>query len=196
MASLNSLIEDTFKILVSSTVVAGILGLVAKAFFEKQIQNWLMRAKADLDKELESHKARLQESMESHKWRIRRQELFFEREIEAAEEIQKLCDHVLPTYDHPDMDFQDACEHVYQCFGDTADRIGKYLSKYRVFIEPEIVRELEDIGSKAERAKFNYELEAKIPEGTDLELVKKILSDLPSLQDRVFLHLRSKIYDA
>ncbi len=194
MPDLNSFITDTFKLLISSTVVAGTLGFIAKAFFEKQIQEWLLRAKADLDKELETHKAHLLEQMEAYKWRIKRQELFFEREIEAADQMQIMCDLIMPTFNHPDMDYHDACTHVYQDFGNISEQIRGYLTKYKVFVKPEIGRDLENIASSAESRKFHSAQYPDDLDGDDLNLAKKIMDELPNLKDQVILALREKIY--
>lgn len=80
--------------------------------------------KAELNQELERIKAELAKEMETYKLRLRKQELIFNKELEATTEFMRLRKEIFGS----SVDFDDACEEVLR----NLRKIESSLDKFRI----------------------------------------------------------------
>lgn len=77
----------------------------------------LAKEKAQQTQDLEDFKQKLQEAAERHKVRLKKSELIFAKEFEAASALAALNMDIRPKISHPEMDYYDACDEVASNFG-------------------------------------------------------------------------------
>jgi len=108
-----------------------------KGEFEHQLE----RTKADLSRELERTKselnadaerirAELSREADTHKFRLKKLELLFDKEVEAAGEFLQLHRKIVPTWSHPDMDWSDTTREVTDRLGTTERELSAFLVKH------------------------------------------------------------------
>lgn len=140
-------LADIITIVVSVIVtVAGSGGLaawVANKVTDYASQKWLQENQAKLSQALETHRAELAKETEAHKLSLKRQELLFARELEAADAFMTVWRNVWPQYSHPEMDWGDACENAALRLGTIEAELEDYLEKHSVAISAS-VRDLID----------------------------------------------------
>src|SRR6266852_2635339 len=101
------------------------------AFFSKFMADRSIEShKAELGRETEKLKGELAKETETHKLSLKKREILYQREIEAASAFIALHRSIEPKYRHPDMDHDDALEDVVDSFSDTEDRLRKFIAKY------------------------------------------------------------------
>jgi len=129
-----------------SVVAGGIAALVSKSLSER----WLESHKSELQKEVERLKADLAKEQETHKLLLKRKEILFSREIEAAQAFFELHRRVSPTYSFPDKEWEDVVEEVIEDFGKIEKELGNFVRDQGPFLTPAIrklVDEAEDVSS-------------------------------------------------
>ncbi|HYD23778.1 MAG TPA: hypothetical protein VEB68_03210 [Croceibacterium sp.] len=129
-------------------------GLVAKYVSDHASKQWLQTHKGQLDQVLETHKAELTRDTETHKLSLKRQELLFNREIEAADALMKLYRRIYPDYSRPDMEWHDACEDVADRLGQVETDLEDYLELHSAVISGPVREKIEAIRSQAASEKF------------------------------------------
>ena len=157
-----------------------VLGFFANFFVNRVIES----KKASLNQELERLKAELSKETETHKLRLKKQELIFNKELEAAGDFMKLHREILPTYSHPDMDWDDACGEVAQRLSKIETDLDSFLVRHGAVIRTSARKLLSECRSLASNYKFGCieeaQLfhEAKTKAGELLEKLSKIEEDL------------------
>ena len=86
--------------------------------------------KASNTKELEHVKANLVQDLESYKVQLKKSEFLFQKEFEAASAFSALIQSVHPGFNHPMMDWYEACDEIAQNFGKIEIRLGDFLAKF------------------------------------------------------------------
>lgn len=86
---------------------------------------------------LESLRNRLTQDTESYKVKLKKSEFIFEKEYEAAFELVSLKRSFLPTYSHPNMDWNEACDEIAHNFHKIETALGSYLSKHGAVLSKE-----------------------------------------------------------
>src|SRR5208283_75917 len=90
--------------------------------------------KAELNQELERIKAELSRETETHKLKLKKLELIFNKELDAASEFMKTHREIRPSYSHPDMDWDDASMDVLQRLDKIEIDLISFLVKYGAVI--------------------------------------------------------------
>jgi hypothetical protein len=97
---------------------------------KSELQKEVERLKSELGAETERLKADLAKETETHKLRLKKQELLFNRQMDAAKEFMELRREVVPVQTRPMMDISEAAEIMAHKLGDIEQRLNKYISEY------------------------------------------------------------------
>ncbi|MDN3489504.1 hypothetical protein [Pseudoalteromonas sp. APC 3694] len=95
------------------------------------------KEKAEHYRELESLRNKLTQDTESYKVKLKKSEFIFEKEYEAASELVSLKRSFLPTYSHPNMCWNEACDEVAHNFHKIETALSSYLSKHGAVLSKE-----------------------------------------------------------
>jgi hypothetical protein len=87
----------------------------------------LTKEKAQQAQDLETFKKKLQEEAERHKIRLKKSELIFAREFEAASALVAMNRDISPKFLMPDMDYYDACDQVASDFEKIEGQLHSYV---------------------------------------------------------------------
>jgi len=107
----------------SSLILLALSSWLGRVWAERILE----RQKAIYAVDLEEFKKKLVLETESHKIRLKKSELIFAREFDAASSLVALVKDITPTYKHPMMDWNDACDDIARDFGKIENLIAKYL---------------------------------------------------------------------
>lgn len=132
-------------------VVAAAVGAVVSKFVSDRL---IESHKASLSQETERLKGELAKETETHKLKLKREEVLFSREIDAAVEFSKLRRRIEPSYRHPDMDWDEAMEDVVEDLTDTETVLNKFSAECAPFLSPENLKDIETCISLAQNNKF------------------------------------------
>ena len=88
--------------------------------------------------ELASLKSRFTQEIESYKVKLKKSEFIFQKEYEATSELIFFISNLLPTYRHPDMDWQDACDDMACKFDSIETDLKSYLSRHGAVLNEEV----------------------------------------------------------
>jgi hypothetical protein len=113
MPDLGDLATGFYSFIGGSVGATAAIAFLANHYASKAAE----KHKATLNEELEKLKNDLSKEAETHKLSLKKQELIFNKELEAASEFMRFHRKIRPTYSHPDMDWDDACEDVVQRLG-------------------------------------------------------------------------------
>jgi hypothetical protein len=92
--------------------VGVVAAFVAKFFADRSNE----RYKAELGRETERLKAELGKDAETHKWKLKKKEILFQKEFEAALDFFALRRRIEPRFRHPDMEWHEAMRDVIERF--------------------------------------------------------------------------------
>lgn len=160
------------------TVVAvGISAYLSKLIADKTIESH----KALLGQETERLKGELAKETESHKFALKKLEIRFSRQIDAALAFSAIYKKLEPRYSHPDKDWDEVLQDVMESFALIASELSRYLAEHSVFLS----RENSDALEKCESAASNHQYtahnagpysreESKEEAASVLELLKKV----------------------
>ena len=109
-----------------SVISGAVGGFVAKFFADRSIEHH----KAALGQETERLKGELAKETETHKLKLKRQEILFEKELDAAADFSALYRQIEPRFRHPDMDWDEALEDVVKSFTNTEARLRQFIAKH------------------------------------------------------------------
>jgi hypothetical protein len=110
----------------AGAVAAAIIHLAGRFYADKSLE----KHKAELGQETEKLKAELGREAETHKWKLKKKEILFEKEFEAASEYFGLRRKIEPRFRHPDMEWTDAVEDVVNDFSNTEDLLRNFIARY------------------------------------------------------------------
>lgn len=133
-----------------SVVAGGIAAMVTKFLSER----WLEGHKAALQKEVERLRADLAKDQETHKLLLKRKEILFLREIEAAKAFFELYQRVSPTYSFPEKEWADVIEEIIENFGEIEKELGNFVKDHGPFINPDIRRLVDQAEELSSSFKF------------------------------------------
>lgn len=114
----------------------------------------LSKEKARYTTDLEEFKKRLVLETESHKIRLKKSELIFAREFDAASAIVALVRDITPKYTHPTMDWHDACDCIAQNFGKIERHVEIYLREHGAVVGDDVKELLAQCEAIAGEIKF------------------------------------------
>lgn len=137
-------------------VLVAICGFLSKFVADRTIEGH----KAALNVELERVKSDLAKESEAHKLKLRKAELLFERELQAASEFTALYHRIRPDYSRPDMEWEDACDAVAARFPSIEKDLEAFLVKHGAVLTATIREKLREAVAAASHNKFGaYEME-------------------------------------
>ncbi len=142
-----------------NAILIAILSVLARSLLEKlivrdtKVFETQLRAKADA--EIECLKNEMNRNVESYKIQLKKSEVFFLRELDAASAFSSLFHSIRPGYSSPNMDWYDACDEIAQNFGRIEIRLSDFLSKHGAVLNDEERILLIDAMSDAGYGKFD-----------------------------------------
>lgn len=133
--------EGILVALGGNAVMLAVLGFLAKSLIEKLIVRdtklFESELKAKTNSEIERLKNEMTRGLESYKVRLKKSEVFFLRELEAASAFSSLYHSILPSYSNPDMEWYEACDAMAQDFGRTEARLDDFMAKHGAMLDQE-----------------------------------------------------------
>lgn len=121
----------------------GIIVFALSSWLGKVWANRLMAAEtAKHSQDLERLRKELSRGLESHKVKLRKSELVFEKEFEAASQLVALIRGFLPTYRHPHMDWHEACKEIAFDLEQIEYGLDGFLSKHGAVLPDEVKEHL------------------------------------------------------
>jgi len=144
------------QILSSATVAGGVSGLlawVAKRYLDRKLEE----ERAAHKEELEKLKAENQRLVEMHRARVRNSEVFFNRQMEACDEIHKLCQSMLPRYKYPTMEWPDAVEEMSSEVERVEEQAQRIYTEYYAVLPDSVLGKLNAAVGYAGEAKFEIQ---------------------------------------
>ena len=171
-----------------------VLGLFGKSLLEKIIAQDIKVFEAELSRKTQVEIDRLRDEMtrkiESYKGQLKKSEVFFQRELEAASVFSSLLHSLLPSYNQLNMDRTEACEEMAWHFDKFETKLNEFLSGYAAMLTDEERAILCDSIADAATGKFETtgdEVEAETCAKADEMHVK-----LKNLEHMLFDRVRSQ----
>jgi hypothetical protein len=134
----------------SAVLIGAISAFVSKYIADRSIEGH----KAQLNKEVERLKGELAKETETHKLKLKKQEMLFTKEMDAASQFFALHKHIRPSYSHPDMDWDEAVEEVARDFTDTEHRLDKFMTEHGPVLSKKVRDDLKRCADLASNNKF------------------------------------------
>lgn len=142
-----------------NAALLAVLGLLGKSLLEKLIVRDTRQFEADLkaktDAEIERLRNELLRSVESYKVQLKKSEFLFQKEFDAASAFTALLQSIHPGFNHPLMDWHDACDVIAQNLGKIEIVLGEFLAKYGAVLTVEERTLLTGAMSDAGTGKFD-----------------------------------------
>ncbi|MCX6858756.1 MAG: hypothetical protein NTX70_00810 [Verrucomicrobia bacterium] len=146
--------EIAGAVLVSLGGAAAILFAFSSWLGKVWAERILSKEKAKYAEDLEAFKKQLVLETESHKVRLKKSELIFAREFDAASALVALVRDISPRYRYPTMDWHDACDDIAQEFGKIESQIGAYLRSHGAVLSQSVRDLLSSCMANAGENKF------------------------------------------
>jgi hypothetical protein len=160
-----------------SVVTVGIAAYISKWIADKSIESH----KAQLGQETERLKGELAKENESHKFALKKLEIRFNRQIEAALAYSKVYKKLEPRYSHPDKDWDEVLEEVLESFTDISAKLSHYLAEHSVFLSETNRKDIEKCESIASNHQYTFHgagpysrNDSKAEAAAVLKLLKKV----------------------
>lgn len=139
--------DNVATIVVSVAVSLGGGGAIVLGF-----ANWIGRILAN--KYVEKLKHEIQQDLESHKTRLKKSELLFRKEFEAASAFIPVHLQLLPRYRIPDMEWDEACKDFAQNFEHVEKMLEAYMAAHGAALQQETLRRLASAKMRASWGKL------------------------------------------
>jgi len=159
-----------------AVVTIAIAGFLSKFMADRSIE----KHKASLGRETERLKGELAKETESHKLALKKQEMLYQKELDAASAFVALHRKVEPKYRYPDMEWEEAMDDVVDSFTDTESKLRKYIAEYGAALSIENRAQIDacmSLASNHQYAKHEGESatkNAKVAAGDMLKQMKEI----------------------
>lgn len=152
----------------------------------------LEKRKSELGRETERLKGELAQEAETHKLALKKQELIFNKEVEAASAFIKIHREITPKYSHPDMDWDDACEQVASEFGKTEIKLEKFIVEHGAIVIPEARKMISDLKILSSHHKFHgYDNEDEIIAPEAKKKAGELIEKLVVIEEKLIKSVRS-----
>ena len=148
---LNLALDILSKIGGAVAIISGLSAFLGKIWAERIIRDRI----AGHERTLESLKAEYQKDIEGHKIKLKKSELFFERQLEAANALSEFKESLLGRHDFPDETIDDALERMGSRFNHHADWIQVFMARYAVVLPEKIKKKLREAFYIADTIKFD-----------------------------------------
>lgn len=185
--------DEFFSTGLKVVATLGGIGIVAggvAAWISQHLSaSWLQAHKGELDRQLESHKAELAKATETHKLTLRRQELLFQREIEAADAFMIMRSSIWPQYEHADMDWHDACIRVAEKLADVERALDEFLARHTAVIGKPVRDKVEHARTVAAHEKF-FVTDHPQPPDSAIKAAESVLGAIQEAEEQIYADLR------
>jgi len=142
-----------------NAALLAVLGFLAKSLIEKLIVRdtkvFESELKSKTDSEIERLKSEMSKNLESYKIQLKKSEVFFLRELEAASAFSSLFHSISPGFSNPLMDWHEVCDAIAQNFGKIEARLSDFMAKHGAMLNEEERKILVDATSDAGYGKFD-----------------------------------------
>jgi hypothetical protein len=167
----------------------GALTVAAAAFVSKLVADRSIEShKAELGRETEKLRGELAKETETHKLNLKKREILFQKEIEAASAFIALRETIEPKLD-PDMDWVETMIGVAKDFANIEGKLRDYTAKYGAALSRENRIEIDVCMMLAAKHKFAYlEDEAAIDKAA--VTAHDVLTSLHKTEQRFLTELR------
>jgi hypothetical protein len=186
-------LSDFFAI--SGSILASIGGGAAIVF---AFSNWLgkiwanrlmEKEKAEHSRELESLKNSFLKETESYKIKLKKSELIFEKQFEAASELVALHRSFIPEINFPHMKWEDVVDHYAFSSEKIEKRLEEYLSRHGAVLGEEVEAKISECIGVAGWNKFEitkeYEVTSKGKK--EAEKIYNLLNEAKELMINIVL---------
>lgn len=173
----------------------GIIVFAFSSWLGKVWANRLMAAEtAKHSRDLERLREELSRGLESHKVKLRKSELVFEKEFEAASQLVALIRGFLPTYRHPHMDWHEACEEIAFDLEKIESGLDGFLSKHGAVLPTEVKEHLGSCTGIAADNKFEIASveEMYVPDSA-IDAADKVFKELWEAEEKMLSHIKSQV---
>jgi len=123
-----------FLAMLGNATVLAVVGYLAKSFLERlmirDMKVFESELKAKTDAQIERLRNEMTRNVESYKVQLRKSEVFFQRELDAASAFASLFQSIEPRYNHPDMDWYDACDQIAILFDNIENELREFAIKH------------------------------------------------------------------
>ena len=174
---------------IAGTVLFSIGGGTAIVF---GFSSWLGKVWANriMEKEKNEHTRELEflknsflKDTESYKIKLKKSELIFEKQFEAASELVALHRSFLPDITFPDMDWEDVLDHYAFSSKDIEKKLKEYLSRHGAILGEEVEEKISECLGIAGWNKFEIKKDSDVTtKGKDeAEKIYNLLNDAKNL---------------
>jgi ribosomal 50S subunit-associated protein YjgA (DUF615 family) len=163
---------------------------VAKLMSDHTSKKWLQEHQGKLNEALETHRSELAKVTDVHRMTLKRQELIYQRELEAGDALMKVWRASYPQYRFPDMTWDDACEDVAGNLGSLEKALEDFLESHSVAISGTVRDLIEAARSEAATEKFFVEEPNVAPPKAAREAAGRALDNLKTARDQMLTELR------
>jgi hypothetical protein len=177
-----------------NAALIAILAFLSKSLIEKLIVRDTKIFEANLkrttDAEIERLRNEMGKNLESHKVRLKKSEVFFLRELDAASAFTALFRSIHPTYSHPTMDWSDACDAIAQDFGRIEARLDEFMAKHGAMLDDDERSML--IDSIADAGSGKFEVDGGSVSAEAHKKADEVYETLKALEARLMKRLRAQ----
>lgn len=173
----------------------GVIVFTFSSWLGKVWASRLMAAEtAKHSQDLERLREELSRNSESHKVKLRKSELIFEKEFEAASQLIALIRGFLPTYRHPHMDWYEACEKIAFDLEEIESGLDIFLSKHGAVLPTQVKEHLGSCTGIAADNKFEIASaqEMYVPDSA-IKAVESIFKELWKAEEEMLNHVKSQV---
>ena len=133
----------------------GAITIAAAAYASKLMADRSIEShKAELGRETEKLKGELAKETETHKLNLKKREILFQKEIDAASAFIALHRTIEPKYSHPDMDWDEAMADVAADFASIERKLREYVAAYGAALSQKNRTEIDTCMTLAASHKF------------------------------------------
>jgi hypothetical protein len=170
---------------------AGVVLTAFCVFLSNYVANRTIEGrKAELNQELERIKAELSKETETHKLKLKKLELLFNKELDAAGDFLKAYREIRPSYSDPDMDRDDVCSDVVHRLDKIETDLNSFVVKHGAVITTSAREQLYECILLASNYKFGM-----VEEGQLFDEAKnkagELLEKLGTIEEQLIAALRT-----
>lgn len=132
------------------TIISGIVGWFGKMYLDSRIEK--LKKSHALD--IANLQGQISADIELQKTKLKNSEFFFQQQLHALKDLNKLRQEILPAYRMPDMDWDDACQDIAHNFYKIEKSIETYINEYYSFLPEEIVSKINFAKNSSAEGKF------------------------------------------
>lgn len=177
-----------------NAALIAVLVFLAKSLIEKLIirdtKVFESQLKAKTDTEIERLKSEISKNLESYKIQLKKSEVFFIRELDAASAFTSLFHSITPAYSNPSMGWYEACDAIAEDFSKIEARLDDFMTKHGAMLNEAERTILADAGSSAGIGKF-YVSDGNVSSESN-QLANDVFEKLKDLEAKLLKRVRAQ----